>query len=136
MSLPEPARNPHTGQRAGGDQQHAKQRHLTEQPGLCALWQTIVAQRQQPQPVYQQGLYRPVQRSHLWPAGRDKPQPLRASRYYDSVSGVFLSADTVAGNPFGMNPYGDMGVSASSWDAVLQYFYPGDMIHNRSLCLT
>lgn len=27
------------------------------------------------------------------------------SRYYDSVAGVFLSADTVAGNPFGMNPY-------------------------------
>jgi len=31
------------------------------------------------------------------------------SRYYDPVSGVFLSADTVAGNPFGMNPYGYAG---------------------------
>src|SRR5258708_35380134 len=31
------------------------------------------------------------------------------ARYYDPVVGVFLSADTVQGNPQGMNPYAYVG---------------------------
>jgi RHS repeat-associated protein len=37
------------------------------------------------------------------------------SRYYDPVSGVFLSADSVAGNLAGMNPYGYVGGNPETW---------------------
>ncbi len=37
------------------------------------------------------------------------------SRYYDPVSGVFLAADSVAGNVAGMNPYGYVGGNPETW---------------------
>jgi RHS repeat-associated protein len=38
------------------------------------------------------------------------------SRYYDPVSGVFLSADSVAGNVAGMNPYGYVGGNPETYN--------------------
>jgi RHS repeat-associated protein len=37
------------------------------------------------------------------------------ARYYDSVVGVFLSADKVQGNPQGLNPYGYVGGNPETW---------------------
>ncbi len=37
------------------------------------------------------------------------------SRYYDPVAGVFLSADSMEGNPAGLNPYGYVGGNPETW---------------------
>ncbi len=37
------------------------------------------------------------------------------ARYYDPVAGVFLSADTVQGNPQGMNPYAYVNGNPETW---------------------